>query len=63
MHFALKKYKLVYFSCSRKNKFNLKVKIQLDKTERTYLRCIHFKGTGGFQASVDSTLEKDRRKS
>jgi hypothetical protein len=34
MYFALKKYKLVYFSCNRKDKFNLKAEIQLDKTKK-----------------------------
>ena len=44
MHFALKKYKLVYFSHSRKDKFNLKARIQLGETEKEPTQDVHILG-------------------
>jgi hypothetical protein len=50
MCFALKKYKLVYFSCNRK--FNLKAKIQLERIEKASTKDIHILGV-----QVDSKLQ------
>jgi hypothetical protein len=52
MHFALHKYELVYFSCSRKGKFNLKAKIQLGETEKEPTQDVHILGV-----QVDSKLQ------
>jgi hypothetical protein len=51
MYFALYKYKLVYFSYSRKSKFNLKAKIQLDKTEKEPIQDVYI-----LEVQVDSKL-------
>jgi hypothetical protein len=51
MCFALKKYKLVYFSHSRKGKFNLKARIQLDETEKEPTQDVHI-----LDVQVDSKL-------
>jgi hypothetical protein len=51
MCFALHKYKLVHFSYSRKDKFNLKAKIQLDKTEKEPIQDICI-----LEVQVDSKL-------
>jgi hypothetical protein len=42
IHFALKKYKLVYFSYNRK--FNLKAKIQLEEIEKASTKDVYILG-------------------
>jgi hypothetical protein len=52
MCFVSKKYKLVYFSYSRKDKFNLKARIQLDETEKEPIQDIYI-----LEVQVDSKLQ------
>jgi len=52
MCFAPKKYKLVHFSHSRKDKFNLKARIQLGETEKEPTQDVHILGV-----QVDSKLQ------
>jgi hypothetical protein len=50
MCFALKKYKLIYFSYNRK--FNLKAKIQLERIEKASTKEVHI-----LEVQVDSKLQ------
>jgi hypothetical protein len=50
MCFALKKYKLVYFSYNQK--FNLKAKIQLERIEKASIKDVYILGV-----QVDSKLQ------
>jgi hypothetical protein len=52
MRFAPKKYELVYFSHSRKGKFNLKARIQLGETEKEPTQDVHI-----LDVQVDSKLQ------
>jgi hypothetical protein len=50
MRFALKKYKLIHFSCNRK--FNLKAKIQLKRIKKAPTKNVYILGV-----QVDSKLQ------
>jgi hypothetical protein len=52
MCFVPQKYELVHFSCSRKSKFDLRAKIQLEETEKEPTQDVYI-----LKVQVDSKLQ------